>query len=256
MKRLLGEASDNAKRALALAPNLPSAHAALAAVAGGSIDFAGALAEFRKAAATSEDAVVLGDYARFLAQVGFYNEAHTLGKRVVALDPLNGRSYAADAQAFYSARDYAATVGAVHKLLQYAPGVAAPLALLGDALINLGKFDQAGAIFRQMPADDLFRLTGEGILDERIGNHAASKQAADEIERTNGAAASYQLAQLHAQRGEPDLAFAALNDGIALPDPGLISLLVDPFLDPIRADQRFASVRSKIDFPAGLPGPR
>lgn len=55
--------------------------------------------------------------------------------------------------------------------------------------------------------------------------------------------------QIQAQRGQHDSAFAALNLALRTPDPGLITLLSDPFLDPIRSDPRFARLRSKIDFP-------
>ena len=69
-----------------------------------------------------------------------------------------------------------------------------------------------------------------------------------------GSAASYQLAQLQAQRGQADAAFAALEAAVALPDAGLVFLPVDPFLDPIRKDPRFHQIRSSIPFPPGLPG--
>jgi serine/threonine-protein kinase len=253
MQGLLREAAASADRALALAPDLPMAHAALAAVASGRSDFARALAEFRRAAAGGQDAVILGDYSRFLAQVGFTDEAHRIGKQVVALDPLNGRSYAADGQAYYSARKYSDAVRAVQRLLTIAPGAVAPLVLLSYSLINLGRFDQARAVLTEMPADDVFRMTGEGILDEKLGDHARSGAVVENVEKEYGAAAAYQLAQLHAQRAEADLAFAALGEAIALPDPGLISLVVDPFLDPIRNDPRFGVVRRRIRFPPGLP---
>jgi thioredoxin-like negative regulator of GroEL len=125
---------------------------------------------------------------------------------------------------------------------------------VGDSLINLGKFDQARAIYAQMPANDVFRLTSEGILDEHLGKHEASQLAARKIAQIYDGAASYQLAQLQAQRGARDVAFAALEQALTVEDPGLISLPTDPYLDPLRSGPRFAAIRSKIDFPPGLPG--
>jgi thioredoxin-like negative regulator of GroEL len=196
----------------------------------------------------------LFDYGGFLAQIGFTSEAHEIGKRLIALDPLSARSYVPDATAFYSARQYAECVKATERVLALAPGSPAALAQVGDCFVNLGRFDQARSEFAQMPLDDVFRVTGEGILDERSGNHAASEAAAERVQRLFGGAASYQLTQIRAQRGEKDAAFAALAEAVALPDPGIISLLVDPYLDPLRGDERFSQIRSKINFPPGLPG--
>jgi len=254
MRKLLADAQASADRALELSPNLPSAHTALGAVASSEINFAAAFNEFRDAAiAATGDPVALQSYGFFLGQIGFATEAHKIAKQLIVLDPLNARSYVPDAQAFYASRDFTHAVAASRKLLSLQPGAPPALALLGDALQNLHRFDEAREAYQQIPASDLFRLTSEGILDERLGNHAESKRALDAIQQTSGIAASYQLAQLHAERGESDLAFSALNDALALPDPGLITLLVDPFLDPIRSDPRFPTVRKRINFPPGLP---
>jgi hypothetical protein len=86
-----------------------------------------------------------------------------------------------------------------------------------------------------------------------MGNHSASGEAVQKLQLMFGSAVSYQLAQLQAQRGQADAAFAALDEAVALPDGGLVSLLVDPYLDPLRKDPRFSRIRSKISFPAGLP---
>jgi hypothetical protein len=64
-----------------------------------------------------------------------------------------------------------------------------------------------------------------------------------------GAAASYQYADIHAQAGAFDRAFAALDDAVAAKDPGLQNLRSDPFLDPIRRDARFEALLKRLSFP-------
>jgi serine/threonine-protein kinase len=253
MRNLRAQAAANAHQALSLSPNLPSAHTALGAVAESNIDFRLAFTELEKAAAAGADPVALHTYGVFLAQVGFTSEAHQVGKQLIAIDPLNGRSYVPDAQAYYSAHHFPEAITATKKLLSFRPGAAPALSELADSFINLGRLNEARETLAQMPADDLFRITGEAILNARLGNHDAAKAAAETIERVYGGAASYQLAQIHAQQGDKDAAFAALAQAIATPDPGLISLLVDPYLDPLRGDERFSQIRSKINFPPGLP---
>ena len=61
-----------------------------------------------------------------------------------------------------------------------------------------------------------------------------------------GDTAAYQQAQIHAQWQAPDKAFAALSLALSLRDSGLVSLLVDPFVDPIRQDPRFLEVTRRM----------
>ena len=256
MKRGLDAASEIARHALQLAPDLPLAHAALASALAAQLDLSGANAEFQKAVVGNADAVVLGEYAIFLAHIGLTQEAHQLGRRIISIDPLNARSYVYDAAAFYSERKFADCINATLRVLKLHPGAAPALAQLGDSYLNLRKFQEARAAYQQIASDDVFRLTSEGVLDERLGNDAASAEAVRRIERLFGSAASYQLGQLQAQRGKKDEAFAALEMGLRTPDPGLSNLLVDPFLDPLRSDPRFTMIRKKINFPPGIPADR
>ena len=253
MQRGFDEAAAIASHALALAPALPSAHAALAAVSLGRLDFARALLEFRKAAsADSSDAAILGEYGRLLGMLGLLKEALPIGARLVALDPLNPRSYSVEGVARFYARQWMNSAPIARKILTISPGAMPPLNALGDAMLLMGKYPEARAAYEQMPANDVFRITSEGILDERTGNHSASAEALNKLERLFGGAASYQLAQLHAQRGEQDAAFRALDQALRVRDPGLVVLLTDPFMDPLRKDPRFAQFRNKISFPSGL----
>jgi hypothetical protein len=63
-------------------------------------------------------------------------------------------------------------------------------------------------------------------------------------------AASFQYAQIYAQARKNDEAFAALERGIELKDPGITGLRTDPFMDPIRSDPRYAALVKKLNFPA------
>jgi serine/threonine-protein kinase len=239
-----------AQHAIALSPQAAYAHAALAAVMAGSLNLKVANAEFRTAAAQSAgNAVILADYGRFLANLGRTDEALNVGRRVVALDPLNPGSYSVDMVALFNGRRYPEAVDAARRMLNLAPQRVPALVTLGDSLMLLGKYADARAAYSKIPADNVFRLTSEGILDERMGNHDASAAAVRKVEQQSGAAASYQQAQLHAQRHDTDAAIAALQMGWQVKDPGLITMRVDPFLDPVRNDARFAAVVQKLNYP-------
>jgi len=69
------------------------------------------------------------------------------------------------------------------------------------------------------------------------------------IRTASGDSSSYQYAQINAQLGNIDGAFAALNKAVEALDPGLIYLKRDPFLDPIRKDPRYLALLTRLDFP-------
>ena len=84
----------------------------------------------------------------------------------------------------------------------------------------------------------------------KLGNRALSDRKLDQLRSIYGDAASYQFAQAYAQRGQRDRAFAALERGFAVNDPGLNTLRVDPLFDPIRRDPRFAAMFKRVDVAA------
>ena len=133
--------------------------------------------------------------------------------------------------------------------LRRTPESVPPTITLGDSLMQLGKYADARAVYSKIAPDDVFRLTSEGILDERMGDHAASAAAVRKVEQLYGGAASYQLAQLHAERHETDAAIAALEMGWQVKDPGLSSMRVDAFMDPIRDDPRFEAIVKRLNYP-------
>jgi hypothetical protein len=60
---------------------------------------------------------------------------------------------------------------------------------------------------------------------------------------------AYSIAQLHAVRGEPDLAFKSLERAYDLHDGGLFDIKMDPFLKNVRADPRYGALLRKLKLP-------
>lgn len=50
-------------------------------------------------------------------------------------------------------------------------------------------------------------------------------------------------------RGEADLAFAQLDRAVAKRDPGLTQFRIEPALDSLRRDPRFAAIEKRLGFP-------
>ena len=113
----------------------------------------------------------------------------------------------------------------------------------------LGRTGEARKAYAEIPQDDVFRLTGEAIIAARLGDRSTSLENIRMVEQSYGDAASYQYGQIYAQLGDADQAFAALDLAWQIKDAGLLSAKVDPFLDPIRRDPRFARLLAKVGFP-------
>ena len=97
--------------------------------------------------------------------------------------------------------------------------------------------------------DNPFRLARLALLAARTGDRAAAEQAVAQLKARAGGGASYQYAEIHAQLGDKDRAFAEFDNAIRAKDAGLIYLKVDPFIDPIRNDPRYPALLRRLNFP-------
>ena len=79
----------------------------------------------------------------------------------------------------------------------------------------------------------------------------ASDRALGELKDASAIVAAYQIAGVHAQRGEKDQAIAELDTALQSQSPNLEQLPTDPFLDPLRSDPRFEALSNKLNFPGG-----
>jgi hypothetical protein len=80
-------------------------------------------------------------------------------------------------------------------------------------------------------------------------SRSSALQNVQRLEKLYGDAASYQYGEIHAQLGNRDEALSNLEHGWQIRDAGLLPLKVDPCLDPIRAEPRFAPLLGKMNFP-------
>jgi len=246
----LAEGDAAARRAIALAPRLGSAYAALANIEGSRLQFANVLPQIKQALALSpEDPVVLAESAFDLTYFGDATEALRVADRFIALDPLNARAYDRKSRALTVLRRYPQAIEVGRRGLQLAPNRFNIHILIGDSLTLSGQYAAARAEYQAMPADDVFRLTGEAIVAARTGDATAAERTMARLKQLYGVNPSYQYSQINVQLGNVDGAFAELDNAIQVKDAGLTSLKTDPFLDPIRNDRRYAALLKRLNFP-------
>lgn len=244
------EALDYAQKAISIAPNLPIAHGALGDIYQSNLELEAASAEYRQVFALQQsDPDGLRSYSRFLSTMGDHSKALQLAEEARALDPLDPESFRIRGIVLFYARRYTEALKSYEEPKGKSPQVLRFPNRRGDTLTMLGRTDDARKAFAEMPENDVFRLTGEAIIAARLGNPSLSLEIIRKIEQQYGDAASYQYGQIHAQLGNTDQAFAALDRAWQIKDAGLLSTKVDPALDPLRRDKRFARLLAKIGFP-------
>jgi tetratricopeptide (TPR) repeat protein len=196
------------------------------------------------------DPEVLAIAGKLIAEIGDAREGLSLADRLLSLDPLNSRAYRRKSDILVLLRQYPAAIDSAHKALELAPEGFSARMSIGQSLVLLGRYDEARSEFAAIPADDLIRLTGEAVIAARTGDIPSAERMIVRMRQLHGALGSYQYAEVYAQAGEKDRAFAELANALAAKDPGLASLRVDPFLDPIRTDPRYPALVRALDFPS------
>lgn len=244
------EALANAQKAISIAPNLPIAHGALAEIHWSNLDLSAAAAEYRKVFALQpDDPDEMRSYSRFLSAMGDHSKALQLADEALALDPLDPESFRMRGIVLFNARRYTESLKTFEEFRGEPSQTFWFPNKRGDTLTMLGRTGEARKAYAEIPQDDVFRLTGEAIIAARLGDRSTSLENIRMVEQSYGDAASYQYGQIYAQLGDADQAFAALDLAWQIKDAGLLSAKVDPFLDPIRRDPRFARLLAKVGFP-------
>jgi serine/threonine-protein kinase len=241
----LGQATAAAQKAVALAPDFDGGYQSLGEIARVKLDFEAALANFGHSGLPSRNP----GFALLLSQFGRTEDAWTVVQRAERNDPLNPGIFQLEGRVLFNARKYSQAIERLHHGLGLDSRNSGSLAVLADSLIALGKLDEASATLEQMPAGNPYRLTDEALIAGRRGDIKESDRIIAELIAAYPNTVNYQLGQIYAQRREPEKAFKALDDSWTYRDPGLARLKVDPFMDPIRSDPRYAALMQKLKFP-------
>jgi len=248
-KGLYGEAVAEARKATTIAPDFAAGFAALGyALFYGRLDAKAARAPYERGYQLAlSDVDVLGRYAVYCARTGRFSDAEIAINRASALDPLNPSMFKSAGNIKYAAKAYDEAIELAQKALALNPKRSTLHGDIGNAFIMLGDLEKAEAEFNQ-ETNNLLALPGRATVAAKRGNLGQSRQNLALLVDEFGDNALYQQAQVHAQSGEPQKAFAALDRAYATADSGLVYLLNDPFLDPLRNDARFKNLLVQLHF--------
>jgi TolB-like protein len=242
-------ALQSARRAIAIAPRLAVAHAALANIFRDQLLMGAALQESKRAYALHDtDAFTVQNYSLLLSQFGRHGEALVMAKRFIELDPLNPVSIEVQTVTLFYDRRYRDAIAAARRGLQMAPDRMRTRGFLGHSLLQLGDSDAAAREYALMPSGDYRRNLGEAVIAARAGRRAEAERILEVMRDRYQDAANYQYGEIYAQLGMADRAFQAFEAAWTARDSGLGYLRVDPFVDPLRKDAHFAPLERRLNF--------
>ena len=241
------KAHTDAHKAIALTPELAEAHYALAKVLEDSLEFTRAGQEYQRAAALAPgNALLLGDYGVFAADMGQTEAGLAAAGHALVLDPLSSDAHSLLGAALMAAGRYPEAIAAFTDAKGLG-GSGFASAWLSFAYIASGDFQSARTACEG--ADDSNKPICFALVYEKLGRHADARQALSQLQAESGDASAVFYAMIYAQWGDTARALDWLETAMRHHDPYLIRVRKNHNFDPLRNEPRFQAIERGLKFP-------
>jgi tetratricopeptide (TPR) repeat protein len=142
---------------------------------------------------------------------------------------------------------YEEAVEVIDKALELAPQSAGMRAWLALALFLQGRATDALERAGQEP-EEWGRLFASAVIEHAAGRTDAADDALRQLVDKHSRDAAYQIAEVHASRGDADAAFEWLERARRQHDAGVAWTKVDPLLRNLHADARWVAFLRSLRF--------
>src|SRR6516164_8952614 len=237
------KARNDAEKAVAIAPELAEARAALGFVrCFVDWNFADGLTELKRAKELSPPNPTANDLlARIIVYLGRFDEADRQARQAVELDPLSTVTQGNLARVLFYAGKLDEADAAARKAAELQPAGAGNHRW--QVLIAAQRGDgQAALREAQLEPDDGYRRFELAVVQYVVGDRQAADAALANLLAKAREGFAYQIAEVYAVRGEKDKAFDWLQIAFDDRDAGMLGLLVDPLLRGLRDDPRYKNL--------------
>jgi tetratricopeptide (TPR) repeat protein len=254
-KEAMPKAKAAALKAVQMDDSLAEAHTSLAAVKlYYDWDWSGAEREFQRAIQLSPNYPLAHHfYGWFLVYLGREDEALTEMKRAQQLDPISLLINVDISAPLYSMRRYDQAIEQSRKVLEMEPNYYAAHFTAGGASVQKGDFEQAIVELQKARAlqDAPFVVGSLGYAYAASGRRGEAQKLIDESKEQarQRHVSPYWIAMIYVGLGEKDEAFAWFEKAYEERSPWLLWFKIDPLLDTLRSDPRFADLLRRIGFP-------
>jgi TolB-like protein/Flp pilus assembly protein TadD len=233
-------------KALELDPDLPEAHAAAGLIAATyDWDWTKAEREFKRSLELDPNlAITHSNYAQvYLSPQGRQAEAIAEMKRALELEPVSLIQNASVAQVLMYARQYDLALEQTKKTLELDPNFPVAQHVLCRTYNLKGLYSESLPIAEKSNQDPMLVYAYA-----KLGRRTEAEQVlARSLERDKTRyVPNYWVAIEYVALGDKDKAFAELEKAYQSHDRWIYRIKVDPFLDPLRDDPRFADLVKRI----------
>ena len=234
-------------QALAIDPDLAGAHATLGMLADRfDANPTAAARHFERALALDQANIDILGQALFPARgLGKLELCVRIGEYIAAHDPVNPMGYARLCGSYFRLGRFDEAIASGRTALRLSPRRSQTHYTVGMALLRKGDTQAALAEILLEPSEN-WRLDGLGIVYHALGDQAKSDAALAEHIAKYEADAAWNIAYVHAYRGETDQAYAWLDKAVEYHDPGLGDTPWMWQFEPIKGDPRWLPFLRRI----------
>jgi eukaryotic-like serine/threonine-protein kinase len=252
-KEANAKAKAAAQRALELDETLADAHVVLASIKTDEWDWAGVEQEFTRAIELNPNwAFAHSTYAWYLSGVGRHAEALAEIKRAQELDPLLITFLADEGFHLWLARRYDESIQKLLQTIKLEPEASRAHVLLGFTYESNGMYAEAISEHQKamsLAGETTSELCYLGYAFAKSGQRNRALSILNQLKKTKEYISPYELATLYLGLEEKGEALALLEKAYAAHDLQMQYLKVDPHLDSIRSESRFAALQRLVGLP-------
>jgi TolB-like protein/lipoprotein NlpI len=242
------KAQSDARKAIALAPDLADSHLALANFFAGSLELADAFGEYERALALAPgNAKLLQEYGAFAVLIGRTDAGLAAAHRLLVLDPLNSLNHFGLGTSLTFARRYGEAIRALNAARALTPEDVSVNMWLGMTYYLSGDFQNA-----RIACERAGEVNGPwclAMIYDKLGRHTEAETMLAKVRTIAGDRLAEGYADIYAQWGDTARALDWLETAMRNRDPYLAYTKVNPFFDPLRNEPRFLAIERALKFP-------
>lgn len=213
-------------------------------------DWPGAEAEFEKALKLENaNADVLRNMGLFYRCVGRFDESIRVTKQSITLDPVKPITYLNLGQALFHANRLDEAIASFKQVLELNPQFFRAHRYLGEVYLTQGKPEIALTEIQQ-ETEKVFKDFGIALVYHALGRRKEAEEALIYFTANYKNDWAYQVAEIHAFRGEKNKAFEWLEKAYKNKEvTWLVYFKGDPLLKNLESDPRHTAFLKKLNLP-------
>jgi TolB-like protein/Flp pilus assembly protein TadD len=247
LKEAFANARSAAEKSLELDPQLAEAHTSLGAIKWlYDWDWAEADQQFRHAVEINPNSAAVHHwYGLYLAEMGRFDEAVAIEKRSVQLDPLSVIINADLGRVLYYARRYDESIEQFQKAIELDSPKGATAFDITFVYEQKGMTNEWFSAMEQFGSIESHELRTAYMKD---GYKGFFRKRTEMFEQQGRSKHFFGRAEDYARIAETDKALEMLNRAFEAREHGMAQIKVNPVLDPLRSDPRFADLLRRMNF--------